>query len=186
MDIIDDFLPVGQFAELRSNVCSLHFDWHFSPVVTFDDEEGPSPGLLTHIVYENNIPFDPLYHKHFVPILEQLNPEFKPYFPDSAVVIIWRIRANLNYRLLEPYKYLFHSDISLDDRVAADWTTSILYMNTNNGYTELETGEKVDCVENRLVTFPANVKHRGVTQTDEQTRIVINFNYLKMTDSERK
>ena len=34
-------------------------------------------------------------------------------------------------------------------------------------------------MENRLVTFPANIKHRGVSQTDEQTKVVLNMNFLK-------
>jgi hypothetical protein len=63
--------------------------------------------------------------------------------------------------------------------VALHFTTSILYINTNNGYTELESGEKIESVANRLVSFPTNIKHRGVSQTDEQTRVLLNFNYLK-------
>ena len=55
----------------------------------------------------------------------------------------------------------------------------IANINTNNGYTEFENGEKVKSVANRLVMFPSNFEHRGVTQTDEQTRIMINFNFLK-------
>ena len=41
--------------------------------------------------------------------------------------------------------------------------TSILYMNTNNGYTKFETGETVQSVENRLVTFSNHVQHTGST-----------------------
>ena len=52
-------------------------------------------------------------------------------------------------------------------------------MNTNNGYTELEDGTIVNCVENSLVTFPVKFRHRGVSQTDKQFKIVINFNYLE-------
>jgi hypothetical protein len=52
-------------------------------------------------------------------------------------------------------------------------------MNTNNGYTEFEDGTKVESVANRIVTFPSVTKHRAVSQTDEQRRVVINFNYLK-------
>ena len=52
-------------------------------------------------------------------------------------------------------------------------TTSILYINTNNGYTEIEDGTKVDSVANRLVSFPSNMEHRGISQTDEKTRILI-------------
>jgi len=188
--IQDNFLPAEQFAELKANICSPPFDWHWTPIIAYDNEETylaqPSPGFFIHIVHENNMPFDPKYYNLFASILNHLNPEYAQNQdqPGTAAVIIGRIRCNLNHRLPEPYKYMYHSDLEcLEDRVAAEWTTSILYINTNNGYTELETGEKIESVENRLVSFPANIEHRGVTQTDEQTRIVVNFNYLKMTEA---
>ena len=59
------------------------------------------------------------------------------------------------------------------------WTTSIFYINTNNGYTKFENGEKVESVANRMVTFSTNLKHTGTSCTDERTRVVINFNYFK-------
>ena len=58
------------------------------------------------------------------------------------------------------------------------WTTSILYVNTNNGYTKFEDGTIVESVANRLVSFPSNMKHTGTSCTDEKTRVVINFNYF--------
>jgi hypothetical protein len=182
VEIQDNFLEEEEFNALKVAVTNRGFDWYFSPAVTYNNE-GTSPGLLYHLVHENNMPLSPVYHKHFVSILKQLNP-----IQLLDTVIVSRIRVNLNLRLPEPYAYEYHSDMGyLEDRVAADWTTSILYVNTNNGYTELETGEIVESVENRLVSFPANIKHRGVTQTDTQTRILVNFNYLKMTEyKERK
>ena len=51
-------------------------------------------------------------------------------------------------------------------------------MNTNNGYTEFENGVKIESVANRLITFPAGMKHRGTSCTDKKIRVVINFNYL--------
>ena len=52
-------------------------------------------------------------------------------------------------------------------------------MNTNNGYTIFEDGAKVESVANRMITFPANVKHKGTSCSDEKTRVNINFNYFK-------
>ena len=37
--------------------------------------------------------------------------------------------------------------------------------------------EKVKSIENRIVIFPAQLSHRAVGQTDEDRRIVINFNF---------
>ena len=56
--------------------------------------------------------------------------------------------------------------------------TAIYYVNTNNGYTYFEDGQKVESVENRLVIMPSNLPHAGATCTDELRRVVINFNYL--------
>ena len=96
------------------------------------------------------------------------------------IAVLFRIRANLNIRLPKPYVSVFHVDAK--DFDFAQWTTSILYINTNNGYTELEGArQRIESVANRLVSFPTNTKHRIVTQTDEPTRYVINFNYLKKT-----
>jgi hypothetical protein len=90
-----------------------------------------------------------------------------------------RIRLNLNCKFPEPCKYHYHLDMSIG-AAAVRWTTAILYINTNNGYTEFEDGTIVESVANRLVAFPANIRHRGVSQTDEETRILINFNYLRL------
>ena len=38
-------------------------------------------------------------------------------------------------------------------------------------------GDKVECVENRMVIFDSNLKHEGVSCTDQQRKVVINFNY---------
>ena len=58
------------------------------------------------------------------------------------------------------------------------YITSILYLNTNNGYTEFEDGTKVESVANRFISFPIETKHRGTSCTDKKIRVVINFNYL--------
>ena len=57
--------------------------------------------------------------------------------------------------------------------------TSILHINTNNGYTKFKNGEVVKSVRNRLITFPAHLKHTGSTCTDKQYRCIINLNYYK-------
>ena len=70
-------------------------------------------------------------------------------------------------------------DASVHEKILSQITTSIFYVNTNNGYTKFEDGTKVESVANRLVSFPANKKHTGTSCTDEKTRVVINFNYFK-------
>ncbi len=67
--------------------------------------------------------------------------------------------------------------MDMSEEKLKQWKTSIFYVNTNNGYTKFEDGTIVESVANRMVIFPANIKHTGTTCSDEKRRVVINFNY---------
>jgi hypothetical protein len=84
-----------------------------------------------------------------------------------------RIKANIN-----PHteKLIEHNDAWHID--FPNMTTSILYLNTNDGYTMFETGKKVNSLENRLVIFDSNIKHTGTTCTNQPGRIVLNVNFF--------
>ena len=165
----DNFLSQQDFETIRDTITAGEFQWSFSQYVDSPNEES-TPGQFVHTVYSGCVPCSQFYNS-LVPIIEH----------KLGISALYRIKLNLQPRLPEPFTYMFHSDLSHDfeEDVASHWTTAILYINTNNGFTEFEDGVKVESVANRLVMFPSNFKHRGITQTDEQTRIMINFNFLK-------
>jgi len=177
LSIQDDFLPEEEFVALRDMIMSDVFPWFFQTTIVWGKEDGEiyekeketSPGRLAHVVYHHNVPESSFYESHIFPISKQLR-----------IGLLVRIKINLSLRLPTPFKSEFHLDVGmLPEDIIAHYTTSIFYINTCNGYTEFKDGTKVESVANRLVSFPANIEHRGVTQTDEQGRYVINFNYLK-------
>ncbi len=179
MEIIDNFLAEKEFVALRDVIMAPDFDWHFSPGNDETDEERSSPGLFTHIVHGESVPFghsSSCFRLLFCSLLSSV--QFPGLNRDG--VDLARIRLNLNCKFPEPVEYQYHRDMTLGNNEYAQWTTAILYINTNNGYTEFEDGTIVATVANRLVSFPANILHRGVSQTDEETRILINFNYLRL------
>ena len=127
-------------------------------------------GQFTHTFYFNSAPQSPFFYQ-LNPILEILNP-----------MSLWRTKANLLTRTPDIIENLLHTDIGdLENspEQLKQWTTSIFYINTNNGYTKFEDGTKVESVANRMLTFPANMKHTGTSCTDTHIRVVINFNYFK-------
>ena len=72
---------------------------------------------------------------------------------------------------------LHESNLHVD--VPDDCKTSVFYVNTNNGYTKFEDGNKVLSEENRLVIFDGKLKHWGSTNScSEPYRIVFNLNYF--------
>ena len=166
----DNYLAEKDFVFLRDIIVSKEFAWFFNSTIVEETEPKLSPGQFVHTAYIDNAPNSQLFYS-LVPILDQLE-----------IFSLLRIKINLRLRVSEPFYSHFHTDIQnegLDEDIAAQWTTSIFYINTNNGYTEFKDGTIVESVANRLVSFPSTIKHRGVSQTDEQTRIVMNFNYLK-------
>ena len=185
MEIKDNFLNQKDF-----DILLTHFI-DSSGLSTIDDQNNdPHPGQslpwfyndkIDYFTDENKFQFIHPFYGYCIPnspsieilnsILEKINP-----------LAIYRIKANLLTRTPNIEKNEFHMDIGgLDDfpEKLKHWTTSIFYINTNNGYTEFEDGTKVESVVNRMVTFPSNIKHRGTSCTDEKTRIVINFNYFR-------
>ena len=167
MKIEDNFLDQEKFDELQTIMMSDHIDWHY-----YNDGEFKHTNsdyfMFVHLFFLGATSSASFIHLR--PILEKIDP-----------ISVRRIKANLLTRTLKIVKKIFHVDMpdTMSEEKLKQWTTSILYINTNNGYTEFEDGTKVESVENRMVTFPGDIKHRGTSCTDEKTRVVFNFNYFK-------
>ena len=97
-----------------------------------------------------------------------------PLVNKISFIALHRIKANLEpIKPKRSYSH-YHCDVN-----CSTMTTGIYYINTNDGYTEFETGEKIMSVANRFVKFPSNLKHRGVSQLDTKARCVLNLNYFE-------
>mgnify|MGYP000491655028 FL=1 len=109
---------------------------------------------------------------------EDRYPE-SPHFPLIAKILdkikyqnILRIRSSLYPRRDVQKPDPFHIDYDFPHKVC------IFYVNTNNGYTMFENGEKIPSVENQLATFDGSEKHCSVVQTDTSARYIVNINIL--------
>ena len=117
-------------------------------------------GLKSHTFYDDFKPQSAL--------ISILNPILKILKPKS----IMRIKANLFPNLGTHIKNEWHIDRPYDHKGA------LFYINTNNGFTELEDGSKIESIENRLLLFDSSKKHRSTHCTDKKSRVNINFNYF--------
>ena len=169
MKVVDNFLPKDQFKFIHDTMFGIDFPWFYNPVVDdYSEEEGKFQ--FTHTFYKANKPMSSVYNEWY----EML---FKPIIGDA---VLDRIKANLLTKTPEIRENMFHTDIqyAVGRKNRPGITTAIFYVNTNNGYTKFKDGTIVESVENRLVTFPVNMKHTGTTCTDENVRIVINLLYM--------
>ena len=166
MKIEDNFLDQEEFIKLQTFMMDGGFAWHYNDGI--DDERELNKFQFIHMFYYTPTPRSGYFEK-LNPILNKINP-----------VSLFRIKANLLTKTPTIVENEFHVDIDkMPEERLKQWTNSILYMNTNNGYTKFEDGTKVESVANRMVTFPADTKHTGTSCTDERTRVVINFNYVE-------
>ena len=174
MEVKDNFLGQKEFDELQTFMMGDDFAWFFkygyyADPLNDDKEEAEdfSANSFIHTFYEDGVPRS----SH----MDQLQCFVKLLKP----VAFWRIRGNLLTRSPNIIEHPLHTDMTfLAEEQLKQWTTSIFYVNTNNGYTVFEDADlKVESVANRMLTFPAYMKHTGTTCTDQQIRIIINFNY---------
>ena len=156
MKVIDNFLEQDSFNNFRDIITGQNFPWYFNNEKVLDDNS--------------------LDNFQFVNIFQQGNTAnflldvFKEKLKVSNFL---RAKLNCTTRTSKIFKFKPHYDWDGDCNIA------IFYINSNNGYTEFETGEKIKSVENRLLMFDNKLKHFGTTSTNSKTRIVLNLCYNK-------
>ena len=155
-ELIDNFLEPKDLKKIQDLFLGRKIAWNCSDGIVLP---GDGAFQFIHVLYSNYAPASPFFNE-LAPIWQKIDP--------CSIV---RSKANLTMKTVEHDKSAYHSDVD-------NCTTAIYYVNTNNGYTEFQNGMKVDSIENRIVIFDSNEKHRAVTTTDTARRVVINFNYF--------
>jgi len=165
MKVYKDFLKPEEMSAIKLTMESADFPWYASEI------------LYPHLIAKNvpNMQFvHPFYNKYrivshyfdmLVPLLNKLN-----------IFSLLRIKANMTVRTLTHVEHGMHVDfINKNCKIK----TGIFYVNSNNGYSKFENGEKIQSIENQFVEFDSHIKHTGSSSTDHDRRMVINFNYIK-------
>ena len=148
IQIFDNYLEKKNLNNLKELMLSDegNFQWYFSPSKVTDGDGIPQ---FCHVFYENcTINSDRF--KFIEPLVKKINP-----------VALVRIKSNITMKTSTILTSPLHSDILPEmyenrNNVTLDnQRTGVFYLNTNNGYTYFEGGERVESVENRLVVFPS-------------------------------
>lgn len=156
MKVIDNFLDQDSFNHFKNIITGQYFPWYFNNQKVLDDNH------LDNYQFVNTF-------KDGNTAMSLLNV-FKEKLNVSNFL---RAKLNCTTRTNKIFEFKSHRDLDVNCLV------SIFYINSNNGYTKFENGEKIESIENRLITFDNNLKHNGTTSTNSQTRIVLNLCYEK-------
>lgn len=161
--ILDNALPTEIFEQVK-NCILFDCDWYFNDTITTEEDKQFPISYFVHSFYE-------IYDTYDIKI-SHAYPAVKPILDVLSPKSIRRIKGNqyVNQNLF--VEHGLHTDS--DDK---NMKAAIFYVNTNNGYTIFEDGEKIESVENRLLIFDSNIPHKSTNCTDELRRITLNFNY---------
>ena len=156
--VIDGFLPQRLFAEIAKNVQEFSFPWYRSNGVSAygDDED----------TYSLHIFFEPYMR---VSQSATMVNDFINFVNPHAIVRCRALCYNRNDTLIEHGK---HTDMEFPH------TALVLYLNTNDGFTRLASGEKIMSVKNRALLINGNDIHNSSNCTDAKSRFVLTLNYL--------
>ena len=168
VQIFNNFLDQEVFLEIKKFIMSPRCQWRYVNYIAHKDgRDNDNDGYFVHS-------FKDCHPQTF----EDRYPE-SPHFPLIVKILdkiqyqnILRIRSSLYPRRDVQKPDPFHVDYNFPHRVC------IFYVNTNNGYTMFESGEKILSVENQLATFDGSEKHCSVVQTDTSARYIVNINIL--------
>ena len=162
MEVVDDFLDTDDFTNLKNTMEGLYFPWYWNPRTTSYDN---TPQMIHNFIFNDKV------NSSYLDLLKE-----SKLFEKLGLAYIARCKANLNYKTIENNVGSFHTDFS--DNSMNGITTSILYINTNNGGTQFSDGTRVKSIANRLVKFNCSQEHASVSCTDEDRRVLINVNYF--------
>lgn len=158
--ILDNFLDKEVFESLQMSLIGDHFPWYFQNNVALDKQEHLKEYYFTHVIYDNHIPQSNFF-QNLIPLLEKID-----------IKSLIRVKINLypnigNFIINQP-----HTDYTYPHKGA------VFYVNTNNGYTIVDSDNKIESIENRILFFDPAVYHQSTHCTDEKRRITININYI--------
>lgn len=160
MRVIERALETSKFKNINNIITSTDFPWYYNDSSVDDDKIS----YMSHLFVKFGKP-----NSDFFYLIEDVLKILKP-------IELLHIRANLTINKNKVCKTPWHNDFHKAD---PRHRTAILYLNTNNGYTEFRKPRKmIKSKANRLIEFEGHMSHRAVTQTDQDRRIVINFNYF--------
>ena len=166
-ELIDNFLDKKELESVERVLLSGEFPWYLSPVVgeSWNTKDNIQ---FSHSLYSKDHVKSEWLH-HFGCLLYRMN-----------IFTLLRVKVNYLFQTEKRVVHDFHVDIQ-NPNAPKNISTSIFYLNTNNGVTIFEdTQEEVESISNRIITFPGYLRHTGTTHTDRNVphRIIINVNYF--------
>ena len=175
--IIDNFLDKETHNKIYNLLIDKNFNWHIAKEMVNGDENKNWFFYHTGIEDQKICTPDGTYNSVFHPVLSKV--ESSLHLPVECIKNndrfprAWRAKINC-YPKNKDFKF---SDLHTDH--IKYHIVAIYYVNSNDGFTELQDKGKIESKANRLVLFSGDILHRAIGHTDTNVRLNMNINYMK-------
>ena len=163
MQVTEDFLQQEYYEHLYNIITDTQFPWMYQKRVA-NHSENPEDNL-NHYYFVHS-----LFYEY--KIESPLYDEFLYLFKSLNVHFLHRARVLMFVNQGEQYIHDTHIDHKEHCK------TALIYMNSNNGFTQFEDGERVESIENRLLVFDGSIPHSSSTATDTKERLLLSVTYI--------
>ena len=174
--IFENILPKAAFQEIKILLTASNFPYFYAP--STDGMDGVP--MFCHILVQNN----EVNSESFGEAHRILQPLFKVVKDETGFNTIVRIKVNMYMNHGEQKEMGIHTDFPNSQ---LDYYTGVFNLTECNGYTGLIVGDKevkVPSKENQFILFHGDTPHYGVTPSDKQNRLIINFDFIKSEEEE--
>ena len=158
-EVIDDYLSEGIPNKLETTFLGRDFLWSFQPSIT--NQQTTNDCFFASVIWKQPEGIISRWFEHLVPIVEKLNYK-----------ALLRIKANMYPSTDTLQEHDSHIDFTFNNKSA------IYFVNSNDGFTVLEDGTKIESVKNRFLLFDGSRQHHSTNCTNAQVRVTLNFNFL--------
>lgn len=160
-----NYLDNTSFTEIQRTLYDQKFPYYFRGTVAYE-VAGEEKFIMGHVLYDwkrgGNLTDSKYIDILLKPLVNRLQPK-----------TLFRAQVNMNTK--NGIRQFAHWHV---DQPGTVHSTALYYVNTNDGWTEFETGEKIPCIANSIGIWSENIRHRGAYQTDTAVRLAININYI--------
>ena len=166
--IIDNFLSEKSYKKIEETLNSSYFPWYLQEKINNFQKDDVLNYYFSHTFFEN----DKINSGSFN-LWEELLSKIK--FKN-----LLRIKANLYPRtetIIEHEKHLDYEEKEFS--ITENVITSLYYINTNDGFTNLNDMIKVSSISNRFLKFNNNILHNSSTCTNQKYRLTVVINYIE-------
>ena len=179
IEVYDDFFDEDVFSKIRDIVESTEFQWSRSSII--NRQQYPKNLPMKFLMEEKyNHQFVHYLYSEWFPTSDYTKSILMPFKEvlenNHPIRAILRAKVNFNSCTETVIEHALHHDYDVDEY--PDLKTLLFYVNTNDGYTLFEDGDKIPSVANRCVLIKGNILHTGTNCTDDFGRLVIAINYL--------